>query len=190
MGQVLYETHFTLDGVTIVFIGAFLLFASVHPFVHWAGKTFNFPVGEIVDARTVPLKWGSWLLFFPLALWAIVSSVLQASSIQEDYRNGNYQTVEGYVEDFSTDYYHFEGEESFTVDGVSFWYTHGDGLPGTYCYVRGSNKGVITGDGQYLKIGYLEREKYKSLGDRFIIYIEELPPPEAMDNHESETLFS
>ena len=81
------------------------------------------------------------------------------------YRRGEYETVEGSVENFRYD----NGEESFTVDGAGFSY---DITKINFGYHNaGGAENLITGDGQRLRVGYVE---YPSLGS-VIVYIEELP---------------
>ena len=81
------------------------------------------------------------------------------------YQNGDYETVEGPVEDFSPRMLMEHGSETFTVDGVTFdcptvreyGYdkTYGDG-------------GVIRWNGQVVRIGYVT---YK--GEHVIVLIQE-----------------
>ncbi len=82
------------------------------------------------------------------------------------YHRGEYMTVEGYVEDFEV---HNDRWETFSVNGVDFEYVYAETRFG---YHKSSRKGgVITGDGQHLKIGYTQ---FGLMGN-VIVYIEELP---------------
>lgn len=82
------------------------------------------------------------------------------------YKDGEYQTVEGYVENFEPMSDDGRGNESFEINGVRFSYSDND-------IIQGYNdaNGVITGNGQHLKIGYVYfNEEYGNI----IVYIEEL----------------
>ena len=79
------------------------------------------------------------------------------------YKQGNYKSVEGYVENFipassgGVDQEDME-EESFDIKGVHFSY--GDKFIKKFGYHRPSTQGgYIKKDGQYLKIGYISTEK-------------------------------
>lgn len=79
------------------------------------------------------------------------------------YKQGNYKSVEGYVENFTPassggeDQEDME-EESFDINGVHFSY--GDKLIKKFGYHLPSTQGgYIKRDGQYLKLGYITTEK-------------------------------
>ncbi len=89
------------------------------------------------------------------------------------YQRGEYQTVEGYVENFVHEI-PIQGErgrdESFEINGVKFFYSTAAIQPGYH--QAQANGGVITGNGQHLKIGYVYLdEAYGNV----IVYIEEIP---------------
>ena len=86
------------------------------------------------------------------------------------YLRGEYEVVEGYVEKFDPMPYHGKEYESFEIDGVKFFYSDYSHQPG---YNRSrSHGGVIKGNGQHLKIGYVYLdETYGNL----IVYIEQIP---------------
>ena len=86
------------------------------------------------------------------------------------YYRGEYQVVEGYVENFNPLSEGGREVESFEINGVKFSYS-------IYSIQMGYNKnkthgGVITGDGQHLRIRYIYTGK--NLGN-VILYIEEIP---------------
>ncbi|MBR3076731.1 MAG: hypothetical protein IKH07_02290 [Oscillospiraceae bacterium] len=82
------------------------------------------------------------------------------------YKRGEYEIVEGYVENFDTDPKRWE---DFTVGNVHFSYGYQEMRFG-YHNIR-QKGGVITGNGQHLKIGYTNYGNYGNV----IVYIEELP---------------
>ena len=84
------------------------------------------------------------------------------------YRAGDFQTVEGAVENYVPKGLWDRGDESFSVNGVLFSYCSDDLQPG---YMRNySHGGVITGNGQRLKIDYIYDDHYGNV----IVSIEEL----------------
>ncbi len=89
------------------------------------------------------------------------------------YQRGEYQTVEGYVENFVHEI-PIQGEhgrdESFEINGVKFFYSAAAIQPG-YHQTR-ANGGVITGNGQHLKIGYVYLDEVYG---NVIVFIEEIP---------------
>lgn len=82
------------------------------------------------------------------------SDLDEHQTVVEGYRNGNYLIVEGEVESFSPMSQFGHDCESFEVDGVQFSYSS---YVKSFAYnqplVEG---GVITGNGQYVRIGYIE----------------------------------
>ena len=88
------------------------------------------------------------------------------------YQRGQYEVVEGYVENFDPMPYGGHTNESFEINDVYFEYSDYNVTSG-YRNTK-SHSGVITGDGQHLKIGYVY---YNSTYGNIIVYIEELSPP-------------
>ena len=85
------------------------------------------------------------------------------------YQRGEYQTVEGYVENFHPMPAEGHDQESFMINGVRFEYS--DYTVQFGYHNAKSHGGVITGNGQHLRIGYTQ---FDWLGN-VIVYIEELP---------------
>jgi hypothetical protein len=77
--------------------------------------------------------------------------------------------VEGYVENFDPMPYEGHGDESFEINGVTFSYSDYSIQPG-YTNSK-SHGGVIAGDGQHLKVGYVY---YNETYGNIIVYIEQL----------------
>lgn len=86
------------------------------------------------------------------------------------YERGEYQTVEGYVENFDPMPYTGKKDESFEINGVKFAYSDYNMQPG-YNNAK-SHGGVITGNGQHLKIGYVYLDEVYG---NVIVFIEEIP---------------
>ena len=87
--------------------------------------------------------------------------------LKEDYRNNNYEIVEGIVSNFDPMPYGGHKEETFDVNGICFSYSdYGStvGYKDTFRNTR-SHGGPIYA-GAYVKIYYIHDEKFK---DNFII---------------------
>ena len=83
------------------------------------------------------------------------------------YNNDDYEIVEGYVENFDPMPYEGHKDESFEINGVKFSYSD---YNITFGYNNAkSHGGVIEGNGQHLKIGYVINN-----GENIIVYIEQL----------------
>ena len=87
-----------------------------------------------------------------------------------EYKKGNYEIIEGYVENFDPMPPTGHKFESFNIVGVPFFYSDSNIQPG-YNNAR-CRGGVITGNGQHLRIGYVY---YNRSYGNIIVYIEELP---------------
>lgn len=93
-----------------------------------------------------------------LQLIIIIDLLSDHFFIYSAYHNNNYLTVEGTVENFEGDV----SKESFEVSGVKFYYDYNgramwtyDGLGYAMLRERG---GVITGNGQKVRIGYVKHQ--------------------------------
>ncbi|MBQ9148337.1 MAG: hypothetical protein IJX69_02095 [Oscillospiraceae bacterium] len=87
------------------------------------------------------------------------------------YHNGQFEEIEGYVENFVPMPYDGHARESFEIDGVYFEYSDYNVVPG-YHNTK-SHGGVITHNGQHLKIRYVY---YNTTYGNIIVHIEELAP--------------
>lgn len=117
-------------------------------------------------------KKNSILLLRTIVVTSICIIILLASLLYNlipivCYYEGNYEIVEGYVENFIPRPVNGHAMETFSINGIKFSYSEGVIKPGyRKTYYHG---GCITGNGQQLKIGYIN---YGS--DKAIIYIEEI----------------
>ena len=106
-----------------------------------------------------------------LALFVTTLSIIATIIPLYHYYKHDYNVVEGYVENFSPRPPGGHRMESFTVNGIEFSYADDLFHMG---YKRSFyNGGVIKGNGQHLRIGYIEE------GDnieKVIIVIEEISP--------------
>lgn len=89
------------------------------------------------------------------------------NKLMNSYESGQYEVVEGYVENFKPMPYEGHSNESFEINGVEFSYSDYEITSG-YHNAK-SHGGVIEGNGQYLKIGYVHNVQGNT-----IVYIEQL----------------
>ena len=108
-----------------------------------------------------------------VTLWSAVVLIAQLNMYNKTvgaYGRGEYQIVEGYVENFDPMPYGGHADESFEINGVKFSYSDYSIHPG-YNNTK-SHGGVIKENGQHLKIGYVYlNETYGNI----IVYIEQIP---------------
>lgn len=125
------------------------------------------------EVRYKIVKFVCIIWFFLAAIFAAFIGYFQLdmyNKIVGEYKKGNYKIVEGYVENFEMIPDGEQEYEHFTIDNVPFSYSD-------FTVQQGYNKtkdhgGVITGNGQHLKIGYVY---YDTTYGNVIVYIEELP---------------
>ena len=164
MDNILYEaqTTFQFDyfqvGVNVI-----LLAFTGTIFVKCRGEKYKDTVYEVVKVIS------AFAFCFLLLVngLSIINSIDRYKNIGKQYGLGNYKIVEGVVENFVPMPYEGHSEESFEINGVEFSYSDYK-INGGYNNAR-SHFGVIEGDGQHLKIGYVY---YKS--ENIIVYIEQL----------------
>ena len=80
----------------------------------------------------------------------VVILILEYQNVYLPYKDNAFQTIEGEVSVYKTD----SVVESFEINGVEFKYTEKDMMLG-YNKIK-ENGGVILGDGQYIRIGYIQ----------------------------------
>lgn len=169
MNRVLYETSYHLRAGYLIFI--FMLIGIIlFPSILKRFSKANFTEGKIAFAKGF-LRAAFAFVVFCLA-FSLILDMDMGKKIVGAYNRGDYQIVEGYVENFHTVPFMGKGNESFDINGVPFFYSTGVIHPG-YRKTK-ANGGVITGDGQHLRIGYVTYNFNSSLGN-IIVYIEELP---------------
>ena len=166
MNNILYEvpTKFQFDYIhDVLMIGDFagLLFVT--------RKSNKEKFDEVKYAITKLIAvFGFCFTLFFVAV-NLYSSADMYKKIVGGYESGNYEIVEGYIENFVPMPYEGHGEESFEINGVQFSYSDYN-LHSGYNNTK-SHGGVIEGDGQHLKIGYVY---YNSTYGNIIVYIEQL----------------
>ena len=166
MGKVLYEVRYEFD--FHAFIPIIMLIGIPLILIMWKKG------GETVSKGMKVFFGVIWSIVLVVAVLSGKDHIDMYNAIIGGYKSGNYQIVEGYVENFHPMPSEGHDSESFDINGVHFSYSDYSIMFG---YHNAKSKGgVITGDGQYLKIGYIHYDtKYDTYGN-VIVYIEELPP--------------
>ena len=175
MGNMLYKLHFELDAMLVVLF----IMPPVALFILW--RSFRKLNDQQTDnGKARPRLWPicailicAAVIFEACAITSLISQYRQYDRVERAWRSGQYETVEGYVEFFSPMPYAGHAYESFVIDGVAFYYSDFSSTVG-YHNAR-SHGGVITGNGQYLRIGYIPGDDAK---DNIIVSIEAPPAPE------------
>lgn len=164
VGNVLYECAWKWD--TTMMIPFLLLAGTISALKRQNPQGFSRVMVQIV-----------MLVAALVSLFIVVEQIDQYNKIVLAYRKGDYQIVEGYVESFHPMPSQGHGTEHFEIDGIFFEYSDATLMQG-YHTSRG-NGGVITGDGQHLRIGYIIMDSAtgNQMLDKVIVCIEELPEP-------------
>lgn len=162
--QVLYEASFTFQPSWLVI----LCFLIIFPYLVIQNvKTFQKKKTKDSIVNVALSVLGMLVILF-VAIVVFPDQIRMYANTVGAYKRGDYQIIEGYIEDFHPMPKKGHDIESFTINGVSFEY----GYTGSFGYHRcKKDGGVITDNGQHLRIGYTN---YRWLGN-VIVYIEELP---------------
>lgn len=165
MGEVLYEVSYQFEPHVLIPL-AMLIGIPIF------AKTEEKRNGKAASKGTKAVLAVVWCFVFAIAVWVGKYQIDLYNTVIGAYKSGEYRIVVGYVENFDPMPPEGHKEESFDISGVHFSYSDYTVMTG---YNNAKSKGgVITGDGQYLKIGYVY---YDVAHENIIVYIEELPPP-------------
>lgn len=162
MNNILYEASFEFDLFWLIPI-FMMIFIAVFPVIwkkSWEGKY------TIINYKAVKVFCTCCFIF--VLLFSAILGLSQMHIYKETvgaYKNGDYEIVEGYVQDFIP--YVRGSDESFTINDASFSYSD-YGIQQGYNNTK-SHGGVVTGNGQHLRIGYVNYN-----GKNIIVYIEEI----------------
>ena len=164
MPDVLFEAAFRLDIMLLipVFMIIFILFFPKMWKNSWKGKY------TMVSYKFVKIFCGCGAGFILIiSVLLAFSTVAEYKAVVGAYEKGEYEVVEGYVENFVPMPYEGHSDESFEINSVKFSYSD---YTITFGYNNAkSHGGVIEGNGQHLKIGYIVIN-----GQNTIVYIEQL----------------
>lgn len=175
MGTILYECHFELTPIDVMYLVFFVTFLIA--FINKIANIKKYGIHE----KNYAMK----ILFMRIAFWFIVIfSIIEPCHLIDmynktviPYRNGDYQIVEGYVENFDPMPHGGHKYETFEIDGVKFGYSDYTSMIG-YHNAK-SHGGVITRNGQHFKIGYVNYNH-----ENVIVYIEQYPDKGYLDLEE------
>jgi len=167
MGEVLYEAAFVFPELWLIPIGILIVlpmfFANIRMRMNGADQKIPRIIMAVCFGCAIAV----------ISLISVLVGLLQVNMHKKTvvaYEEGNYQIVEGYVENFAPMPAAGRADESFEINGVEFSYCDYEMRPG-YNNAK-SLGGVITGNGQHLKIGYVY---YDRTYGNVIVYIEQLP---------------
>lgn len=174
MSKVLYEYEgFKLVTTNIIIITVVILLIIAGAIVYTIMNKKKASSGLTSLSSRMVYLFGLFLL-----IWIWLPGIAQSdlgNLSNQIMENNQYKWVEGYVENFDPMPVNGKGYESFDIDGVFFKYADAISVQG---YNNGRVEGgVITGDGQHLRIGYYTAEEYDdTLGEygNVILYIEEI----------------
>ena len=159
--MILYEIKFELSPFFLIFIPIFVLIIGGAFIERKVSQQLNLNVNLKLRKTSTIIGLIFIIAFLSLTL---IFQIIIYSKTANLYKSGDYEVVEGYVENFDTGTY-----ENFDINGIHFSYYNSRITQGYH--TTKSNDGVISGDGQHLKIGYV---RYGFSSDNIIVYIEEL----------------
>ena len=165
--MVLYEVYFQFDFIMIVPV---LMLVSIILFPRIMDKAMERTKEVKYNKKFVRIFCTFALIFVVLigglGYWGLFDMYQEVVGA---YKDGDYEIVEGYVENFEPMPYEGHAQESFDINGVHFEYS--DYTLGVGYNNAKSHGGVIHGDGQHLKIGYVYHGPEHG---NIIVYIEEI----------------
>ena len=102
---------------------------------------------------------------------SVAGLVFEYKSYQEKLKTDEIYVVEGYVENYHPMPYEGHDTEHFEIDGIYFEYSDYTIMNGYN--ISASHGGVVTHNGQYLKIKYVT-EEYDGEDNNIILYISDI----------------
>jgi len=168
MNNVLYEVTYRADRGTVIPFIVVLGFLCL-----LIGEARKIRREKTVQGHKLNLFICSFGLVMSLVACSIVfiSQIDMYQNIIVAYEEGRYVTVEGYVEDFTPMPAEGHAHETFQINGILFDYSDNTALQG-YNKPK-AHGGVISGNGQYLKVRYIY---YAPWDCNVIVYIAETSP--------------
>lgn len=111
------------------------------------------------------------ILSIAIFLLVTISMSIEHTNYKEQIANDNVCVVEGYIENFHPMPYEGHDTEHFEINGIYFEYSDFSIINGYH--KSSSHGGVVTHNGQYLKIKYIVNE-YNGIKENIILYIAEI----------------
>ena len=170
MGNVLYEVHYQFNFAYLIPI-LLIIFISIYSNT-WNKSVIHSPNiqrrGTTVNVNFIRIFCLFVIIFsISVSVITIFYEFNEYKNIIIGYKNGDYLTTEGYIENFKPMPYSGHSDETFYINDVYFSYSDYEGNIG-YINTK-SHGGVIQGNGQHLKIKYIYFN-----GKNRIAYIEDL----------------
>ena len=166
MGRVLYEVTYQLDTRLLIPFVVLLGFSMVAVKEFKEIRLKGSVKGHLFNVCVLPF---SLIILIFVCCATVAAQVDMYKNIVVAYQEGQYETVEGRVENFVPMPYEGHAQETFQIDGVGFAYSDYSTILG-YHNAK-SHGGVVTGDGQNLTIRYVY---YEPSDCNVIVYIEEM----------------
>ena len=171
MNTVLYEASFKIDMSDWIPILMLIVLAFFPKLLEISREYYSADVYS-ADVYVENGKKFCRIAFVIVAVFSVIIGITKINMYSRTvaaYKKGEYMVVEGYVENFIPMPYEGGPNESFELNGVKFSYSD---YEAQYGYNNSkSHGGVITGNGQHLKIGYVY---YNNMYGNIIVYIEAL----------------
>lgn len=143
-------------------INSILIIKSKYTETGWEG--FGASFFKIAGFIVAPIGIGIFLL-------STIGMVIEHKEYKERLANNDVFVVEGYVENFHPMPYEGHDTEHFEINGVHFEYS--DYTISNGYHKSASHGGVITQNGQYLKVKYVV-EEFEEYNENIILYIAEI----------------
>lgn len=172
MGSILYECHFELNSIDITML--IILVPILISYIKKYSDIKKYGIHEKDYAMRILFMRIFLCSFAVTGIIAVCKLVDMYKKTVVAYRNGDYQIVEGYVENFDSMPSYGHKYETFEINGVKFG--HSDYTLMIGYHNAKSHGGVITRNGQYFKIGYV---RYGN--ENVIVYIEQYPEKRDLD---------
>lgn len=149
--NVLYEASFRLDGSLLIPLILMILIPFI-PKKPWMSRK---------DVRIIRVLQvcGMVMAVFVFSCFLSDAIDLYNTSVKA-YRSGNYEIVEGYVENFVPMPKEGHARESFDIDGVYFEYSE-NSIP--FAYSQTKPHGGVIRNGLYLRVGYVLHPAYGNI---------------------------
>lgn len=157
MINVLYEAHYRFNEVLLILFVMLL----VIPFIP---KKPGMLRADVRIQRTIQVI--GMILAGTFFAGILCADIDMYNTTVKAYRNGDYEIVEGYVENFVPMPESGHAQESFDINGVHFEYSENSY---SSAYSNTKPHGGVIRNGKYLKIGYIYYPRFGNL----IVYIEE-----------------
>ena len=181
METVLYELYFRWGDLLILLIpilagiGFWGVSCRVGAKTRRNAEKLDSPVRRDLSASPA-VKWvlrGIALLCGAVFVLSGTAYLTDYTDLKTRYENGDYLTVEGFVEELTVAEYPDKGGDCFTLDGVTFAYASGDLTLQGY-RKEAQRGGAVTREGQYLVIRYVSDPRTET---NHILYIAEKEAP-------------